>query len=412
MINFEKTKQSFLDFVGQYDEKNLAISLKKKHILRIVDNSAYLAKKMNLSEEDILLAKIIALLHDIGRFPQITEFGNMRDFETLDHADLGVKLLFDDGRIVDFIDTREYDEIIKKSISFHNKYQIDFESLTEKESLHVKLIRDSDRMDSFYHKAIDDVYVISHVTKEEVENSFITDYVYECFMNKKTIISKDRKTPIDIWVSYLAFIFDFNFPIALKWVKENGHIDQIIDRFDYKENDTREKMDNIRKFVLDYINSRLLKDLSIFNNKYIILELIPTSIKKENGQLVQLSALKLDGIKLIDRFDYRINEDMVPLNEFIEMCSYDKEAFTYLDSTDAILDKFREWVSDLPLLIIDNIYTRNYLSDFTNRKESIFSYLDIDNDDNAIQNMIFKYHLEPSNYIVDLLYEAIIREIG
>lgn len=412
MINFEKTKQAFLDFVGQYDEKNLAIALKKEHTFRVVDNSSYLAKKLNLSEEDILLSKVIALLHDIGRFPQITEFNNMRDYETMDYADLGVKLLFDEGRIVDFIDTREYDEIIKKSISFHNKYQIDFESLNEKESLHVKLIRDSDKMDSFYHKAIDDIYVISHVTKEEVENSLITEYVYKCFIDKKTIVSEDRKTPIDIWVSYLAFIFDFNFPIALKWIKENNYIDQIIERFDYKENDTREKMDNIRKFVLDYIDSRLSKNLSILNNKYIILELIPTSINKETGVLVQLSALKLDGIKLIDRFDYRINEDMVPLNEFIEMCSYDKENFTYLDSSDAILDKFRVWVSDLPLLIIDNIYTRNYLSDFTNRKESIFNYLDIDNDDNAIQNMIFKYHLEPSNYIVDLLYEAIIHEIN
>lgn len=151
--------------------------------------------------------------------------------------------------------------------------------------------------------------------------------------------------------------------------------------------------------------------MDLKKEKYIILELIPTSIKKENGVLVQLSALKLDGIKLIDRFDYRINEDKVPLKDFIDMCSYDKESFTYVDSTDILLEKFKKWISNLPLLIIDNNYTRNYLKDISNNKECVFNYLDINNNDNAIEEMISKYNLEPSNYIVDLIYEALIQKI-
>jgi DNA polymerase III alpha subunit (gram-positive type) len=151
--------------------------------------------------------------------------------------------------------------------------------------------------------------------------------------------------------------------------------------------------------------------MDLLNNKYVIVEVIPTSIKKENGVLVQLSALKLDGIRLIDRFDYRINEDKVLLKDFIDMCSYDKESFTYLDSTEEILNKFSKWIDNLPLLIIDNDYTRNYLHDISNTKESILDYLGVDNDSLAIDNIINKYNLEPSNYIVDLLYEALIQEI-
>ena len=152
--------------------------------------------------------------------------------------------------------------------------------------------------------------------------------------------------------------------------------------------------------------------MNLLRDKYIIVELIPTSIQKENGVLVQLSALKLNGIQLIDRFDYRISEEQVPLTDFVEMCSYDKESFTYLDSTEDILDKFQDWVEDLPLLIIDNLYTRNYLKEIPNKKESVFDYLEIENNDSAVETMISKYHLEFSNYIVDLLYEAIIQEIG
>ena len=47
------------------------------------------------------------------------------------------------------------------------------------------------------------------------------------------------------------------------------------------------------------------------NKKYIILEIIPTAISPEKGPIAQLSALKLEGLNLIDRFDYRLNEKII-----------------------------------------------------------------------------------------------------
>ncbi len=151
--------------------------------------------------------------------------------------------------------------------------------------------------------------------------------------------------------------------------------------------------------------------MDLLNEKYVILEIIPTGIDRDHGEIVQLSALKLDGLKLIDRFDYRLNEEKVPIQEFIDMCSYDKDSFNYVDNTDLILDRFKEFVGDLPLLIIDNSYTRNFLNIFDNNKECVFNYMNINNNDDSIQEMINKYKLEESNYIVDLIYEALIREL-
>ena len=152
--------------------------------------------------------------------------------------------------------------------------------------------------------------------------------------------------------------------------------------------------------------------MNLLKEKYVIVELIPTSTKRESGVLVQLSALKLDGIQLLDRFDYRLNEDKVPLPDFIDMFSYDKESFTYVDSTEEILEKFKEWIGDLPLLTFDTTYTVRYLEDIPNSKELVFSYLSIPNTEDAIQEMITKYHLVESNYLVDLVYEAIIQEMN
>ena len=146
-------------------------------------------------------------------------------------------------------------------------------------------------------------------------------------------------------------------------------------------------------------------------DKYVILEIIPTAPTKDKGDIVELTALKLDGIKLVDRFNYRLNKDKVAIKEFLEMCNYDDELFTYKDNTDEILDNLKEFVEDLPLVLIDNTYTLNYLENFSNNKELVYPYLDIKHDNEAIQTMINKYKLEESNYLIDLVYEAIIRNM-
>ncbi len=142
--------------------------------------------------------------------------------------------------------------------------------------------------------------------------------------------------------------------------------------------------------------------------KYIILEIIPTATK--DGDIVQLSALRIHDLKLIDRFDYRLNENKIPYRDLIKMISYDKDKFIYKNSTRKIMSAFKKWCKNYDLLIIDNSYTLNYLEELNNKKESIFKYLNMEYNDNIIEDVIEKYKLESSNYIVDLLYEALIYE--
>lgn len=144
--------------------------------------------------------------------------------------------------------------------------------------------------------------------------------------------------------------------------------------------------------------------------KYVILEIIPTSLNPDKGEVIQLSALKISDLNLIDRFDYRITDDKIPLDSLKELISYDKDKFVYKDSTKQIMDDFKKWIEDIPLLIIDNSYTENYLKDIKNVRESIFSHLNMSYSDDVIGKIIQKYNLEDSNYIVDLLYEALIYE--
>lgn len=151
--------------------------------------------------------------------------------------------------------------------------------------------------------------------------------------------------------------------------------------------------------------------MDLNKEKYIILEIVPTAVDPKKGDVAQLSALKIDGIKLVDRFDYRLDKSKIKIPEILRMLDYDNDAFKYAKTTKTIINNFKKFIGDLPLLIIDNSYTRNYLSEIDNKKESVFKYLGLDVSDDVFDKLMNKYGLEPSNYLVDLLYEALIKEL-
>ena len=73
--------------------------------------------------------------------------------------------------------------------------------------------------------------------------------------------------------------------------------------------------------------------MDLLKDEYIILEIIPTAIHPSKGDIIQLSALKLKGIQLQDRFDERLEERLIALDDFKDLISYDKEAFKYKEKS-------------------------------------------------------------------------------
>ena len=132
MIDFLKAEQNFKEYLKDYDLNNGNIKLKIKHTYEVVKKSEYISKGLGLDQENIELAKIIALLHDIGRFEQVKQINEFTDSREFEHANYGVKRLFADNQIRNFIENNKYDNIIKKAIYNHNKYKIE-EGLEENE---------------------------------------------------------------------------------------------------------------------------------------------------------------------------------------------------------------------------------------------------------------------------------------
>lgn len=75
-------------------------------------------------------------------------------------------------------------------------------------------------------------------------------------MHHKCIKLEDRETQNCFGYVLLHLIFDFII-YTLKYIKDKNYIDILIDRIDYKNEDTRVKMEQIRKCAKEYLNSRL-----------------------------------------------------------------------------------------------------------------------------------------------------------
>lgn len=265
-INFSMAKQVFNDYIKQFDEKDGSILLKITHTYQVVNLSEYIAKEQGLDEESINLAKVIALLHDIGRFKQVTVQRSFSD-KTFDHAEYGNQILFEENLIRKFIKTDKYDEVIRKAIYNHNKYKIE-DGLSETEELQCKIIRDADKLDNFRVKDEnnfeDSFPKIRDESKQEtndiiadLEKSSISDTVYNVFLAHKCIKLDDRKTLLDYWICVLAFIFDLYFKSSLKYIYDKNYIDVLIDKINYSNEETKARMDVIRKCAKEYLENEI-----------------------------------------------------------------------------------------------------------------------------------------------------------
>lgn len=252
-IDLEKAKRAFKEYVKNYNPEDEKIRIKIDHIERVSQIAKKLAENLKLSLEDIKLAELIGLLHDIGRFEQVKIYHTFVDKDSINHGEYGVKVLFEDGLIRKFIEDTKYDDIIRLAILNHNKSAIE-EGLTERENLHAKIIRDADKTDIFSVLIIGDKKAIWE--KADLSNDIITDEVYREFMEDKSINYKKRETSADILVSHFAYVYDFNFKETLQVIKQNNYIDKLYKRFIFNNKETMERYNKIYETAKQYLEEK------------------------------------------------------------------------------------------------------------------------------------------------------------
>ena len=250
LIDMIEAKKAFKEYVKKYNPEDEKIKIKIAHIERVAENSKRIAENLNLSQEDIELAELIGLLHDIGRFEQVRLYHTFVDKDSINHGEYGAKVLFEDGLIRKFIKDDKFDRIIKLAIVNHNRADIE-EGLTERENLHAKIIRDADKTDIFTILISGDKKAIWE--KADLSGDKISDEIYREFVEDKRINYKERKTSADILVSHFNYVYDLNFPETRKIIRDNKYIDKLYQRFKFNDAETMKRFNKIYRLSKEYI---------------------------------------------------------------------------------------------------------------------------------------------------------------
>lgn len=253
MIEIKKAQEKFIKFTNNYDMADKNIKTKQAHSIRVMNIMKKLAEGIGLNQEDIELAKLIGLLHDVGRFDQYTKYKTFKDHLSIDHADLGAEILFDQNQIKEYTEDEEDYEVIRKAIVSHNKYKLNINELTEKEALFCKMIKDADKIDIMY----EGVEIFWKGEEEETEKQEICDEVYKSFLNKELIKNEIKKNELDKMVGIVSFIYDFNFKQSYKYIREKHFIEKMLNRFDFKNEETKNRFNKIQEQANKYIEQKL-----------------------------------------------------------------------------------------------------------------------------------------------------------
>ena len=258
MINLEKCKNEFLKYTEEFDFEKEGIKRKQLHSLRVMEESKKVAKALKLNKEEIELAELIGLLHDIGRFEQYNRENEQCNEMILDHANLGVEILVKDDYIKKYIDDKHYIPIILKAIKNHNKLEIE-DDLNEEELLYAKIIRDADKLDIFYEGV--EIYWNTKKEKENIENSKISSKIEEQLKNEKQVkkLGNEKNDTVDSLLMLLSYIYDINFRETLEIIDKENYVNKILNRFDFKDEKTKEQIEELKEILLKFIKTSLRK---------------------------------------------------------------------------------------------------------------------------------------------------------
>ena len=247
-INIENAKDEFLKYTNKFDLNNSRQKAKQQHSLRVMEISKKIAEGLKLSQEEIELATLIGLLHDIARFEQYKQYQTFKDSQSFDHGDYALIILEKDIR--KYIEIDKYDEIIKKAIRNHNKYKIEA-GLKEKELLIAKIIRDADKLDILYESA--KIFWMGEEYK--VEESKISKNILEQFYKKEQVKKNTevKLEPIEDIVFIIALIFDINFKTSFEILRREDYINIILNRYNVKDEFSQNALKEVRKIANKYI---------------------------------------------------------------------------------------------------------------------------------------------------------------
>jgi HD superfamily phosphohydrolase YqeK len=217
-------------FFGDDEYVNAHLQMKQEHTQRIRTEIVALAEQLALDEQQKRVAEVVALFHDVGRFPQFAEYRTFNDDRSIDHSRLSVKILRREG-VLDVLRGEER-QWIETAIEYHGRKALPLH-LNGQALLFAKLIRDADKLDIYrivieryqQYRADPDHFPWKPELPDEPRYSA---QVFQAVMAGRLIEHTMLQTLNDVMLCKLSWVYDINFAATLARLRERGFLEQLL----------------------------------------------------------------------------------------------------------------------------------------------------------------------------------------
>ena len=237
-IDRARARAAFADYVRPYGTDNPRIALKVVHTNRVAEICDAVATAEGLPADDIDLAWLCGLLHDIGRFEQLRRWDTFSDGESAPHALIGVEVLFGAGAagldealitaehecpLCRFIEGHTENGLIRTAVATHSDFHLP-DTLDARTRLFCTIVRDADKVDILRTLEENTVQTILKVSDEAFLNSTFSDEALAAFHAHRCLLRNERHSPADYLLGLVAFVFELEHVESRRILKERGYL--------------------------------------------------------------------------------------------------------------------------------------------------------------------------------------------
>lgn len=254
-VDRQKALNAFREYTTHYDVSDEKVKLKIDHTYRVCGLCQQIATQSGFDENEIELAWLTGLLHDVGRFEQLKRYGTFIDAQSIDHAEFGADILFQEGKIRDYVEDTSEDELLEKTVRCHSAYRVPT-NYTTREKKFADLLRDADKIDILKVNIIVPFEEIYNVTTYDLKHCKVTEEVMQAFFEEHAVLRSLKKTPVDHLVGHISLVYELVYPISRKLVYEQGYLNKLMD-FQSELSETNAQFAKIREKMAAYMDSIL-----------------------------------------------------------------------------------------------------------------------------------------------------------
>jgi len=244
----------FDDYAGTFldtdPEGVVNIQLKIEHTRKVCAVSGILSAEEGFSANEARIAATIALLHDVGRFPQYQRWRTFRDSDSDNHARLSVEVMTEH----DLLNGLDCDErlVIEEAVRFHNLLELP-QLVRSPSRKFMRLIRDADKLDIW--RVFLEIFSLppeqraSAATLNLPDLPGCTPACRQAFMEQRVVRLEQCRVLNDFRLMQISWTLDLGFASSYRLLLERNVISGLADTFN-GELDVGSAIENVRLEVV------------------------------------------------------------------------------------------------------------------------------------------------------------------